>query len=112
MISPPSSSAALRSDVFSARRWRRLGCRLFNQLVESAGLMFLVSVFNQSGCRFDVDPELIKQHLQLLHQLQRFVPPLVASLRQTAALQLSSVPVAPYLVPSNLWKDWNVIRSL
>lgn len=91
------------------RRWR-LGCRLFNQLVERAGLMCLVSVFNQPSSRFDVDPELIKQHLQLLHQPQHFVPPLVASPRQTAALQFSSIPVAPYLFPSNLCEDGNFIH--
>lgn len=50
--------------------------------------MCVVSVFNQraASCRFDVDGELIKQYLWCLHQLQHFVLPLFAPLRQTAAV--------------------------
>lgn len=68
--------------------WERRGFRLFNQLVEHAGLMCVVSVFNQRAarCRFDVDGELIKQYLWRLHQLQHFVLPLLAPPRQTAAV--------------------------
>lgn len=68
--------------------------------------MCVVSVFNQraASCRFDVDGELIKQYLWCLHQLQHFVLPLLAPLRQTAAVSVlelkwscTATSVSPHL---------------
>lgn len=80
--------------------------------------MCVVSVFNQwaAHCRFDVDGELIKRYLWCLHQLQHFVLPLLAPLRQTAALP---APELKYSASASSWEwtgfidttgthDWNL----
>lgn len=66
-------------------------CVCLIRLVEHAGLMCVVSVFNQwaAHCMSDVDGELIKQYLWCLHQLQHFVLPLLLmAARQTTALSM------------------------
>lgn len=101
---PPRSNIFFVQLVISVRAAKACVCLI--RLVEHAGLMCVVSVFNQraASCRFDVDGELIKQYLWCLHQLQHFVLPLLAPLRQTAALSVlelkwscTATSVSPHL---------------
>lgn len=91
----------LRGGVISVR-----ACVCLIRLVEHAGLMCVVSVFNQRAacCRFDVDGELIKQYLWRLHQPRHFVLPLLSPHKTDSCSLCAGTQVSLYYL---IWMgDW------